>query len=234
MNNKKYIVATIRPWNIKIYNERIINYPGEWHLITKPHYLIKKFVQKIKPRYIFFPHWNHKIPSEILELADCICFHETDLPYGKGGSPIQNLISKGHKETMISAIKMTGEIDGGPVFLKRRLSLEGLAEEIYIRASKLIAEMTLEIVEKEPVPIAQTGNSTIFKRRTPKQSEIPIDLRDINELFDHLRMLDATGYPKAFIRYGDYKFEISRPALRAGYVEADVHIIKISESEKND
>jgi hypothetical protein len=39
-------------------------------------------------------------------------------------------------------------------------------------------------------------------------------------------MLDATEYPRAFIRYGRFNFEISRPALRADSIEANVRITK--------
>jgi methionyl-tRNA formyltransferase len=54
------------------------------------------------------------------------------LPYGRGGSPLQNLIDLGHKDTFVSALKMTEELDAGAIYLKKPLSLEGLAEEIYM------------------------------------------------------------------------------------------------------
>ena len=36
MIDKNYIVATIRPWNINVFNEVIVKYPGKWHLLTDP------------------------------------------------------------------------------------------------------------------------------------------------------------------------------------------------------
>lgn len=232
MKNKTYIIATIRPWNIKVYEEILMHYPGKWHLITKPEELTKEFINKIKPRYIFFPHWSHIIPSKILDIAECIGFHETDLPYGRGGSPIQNLIIRGHTSTQVSAIKLTEEVDAGPVYLKQPLSLEGLAEEIFIRASKIVAEMIYEIITKESKPKEQKGIPTVFKRRKPAQSEISTKLKTFKELFDHIRMLDACEYPIAFLRYGEFKFELSRPALRSDSIEANVRIIKIPKENK--
>ncbi len=143
VNGRTYIVATIRQWNIHAFNKVILKYPGEWHLITQAADLSRELVQRLKPRYIFFPHWNHIVPREVLEQTECVCFHETDLPYGRGGSPIQNLIAKGHKETKISAIKMIEKLDAGPIYLKRPLVLEGLAEEIFIRASMVVSYMIL-------------------------------------------------------------------------------------------
>ena len=45
----------------------------------------------------------------------------TDLPYGRGGSPLQNLIARGFLETKISAILVEKQLDAGPVYLKMEL-----------------------------------------------------------------------------------------------------------------
>lgn len=226
MSKKVYIVATIRPWNIKVYTDIISNYPGKWHLITDMADLTLEKIKSLNPRYIFFPHWSHIVPQSILDFTECVCFHETDLPFGRGGSPIQNLIARGYEETKIAALRMVGELDAGPVYLKRTLSLHGLAEEIFIRSSKVIAEMIMHIITEEPEPREQQGEISTFTRRTPEQSMIPLGLKSIDELFDCLRMLDAAEYPKAFVEYGGFRFEFSRPAKRTGALEADVRITK--------
>lgn len=229
MTDKTYIVATLHPWNIEIFEERIRNFPGKWELITEPQKLNVEFVERLKPQYIFFPHWSQKVDEEILQLAPCVCFHSTDVPYGRGGSPIQNLIASGHRETVLTALKMTSELDAGPVYLKEALSLEGLAEEIYLRAAKKIADMIRTIITENPVPIAQSGTITYFKRRNPCQSETPDNLDSIEQLFDHIRMLDAEGYPRAFLINGKFKFELSRPALRSEAIVADVKITRVQD-----
>ena len=227
MENKNYIVATIKNWNIKVYDEVILHYPGNWHLITDPKDLTVENIKSLNPKYIFFPHWSHLVPTEILDVTTCICFHETDLPYGRGGSPLQNLISRGHKNTVISALKMSEEIDAGPIYLKKILSLEGLGEEIYIRASRIIAEMIKTIITENPNPKKQVGKPTVFNRRTPSQSEVPTEINTLASLFDHIRMMDAKSYPKAFIESDGFKYEISRPSLKTEELLADVRITKI-------
>ncbi len=62
----------------------------------------------------------------------------TDLPFGRGGSPLQNLIVRGHKQTKISAIKVVEAMDAGDVYLKEELDLYGTADEIFMRASKIV------------------------------------------------------------------------------------------------
>ena len=63
------------------------------------------------------------IPKKIYSNYDCIVFHMTDLPYGRGGSPLQNLIVRGHKETKISALNVQSGLDTGDIYLKKKLIL---------------------------------------------------------------------------------------------------------------
>jgi len=233
MENENYLVVTIKPWNIKVYNEAIKYYKGKWHLITEPTKLTVDNIKSINPKYIFFPHWSNIVPSEILDTATCVCFHETDLPYGRGGSPLQNLITRGHKETFVTALKMSKELDAGPIYLKKPLSLEGLAEEIFIRTANTVAEMIKIIITENPKPKEQIGKSTLFKRRKPSQSKIPTEKNALVDIFDHIRMLDAEGHPKAFLERDGFKYEISRPSLKTGEIFADVRITKI-EGDHND
>ena len=65
MERPVYVVATIKPWNILIYNEVIKTYPGEWHLITEPQDLTAGKIRTLSPKYIFSPHWSHIVPDEM-------------------------------------------------------------------------------------------------------------------------------------------------------------------------
>ena len=99
----KYIIATIKDWNINQYNKSIYKKSKNWFLVTDAKKLTIRYVKSIKPKYIFFPHWSKRVDSKIINNYECVCFHETDLPYGRGGSPVQNLIIRNHKKTKITA-----------------------------------------------------------------------------------------------------------------------------------
>src|SRR5690349_7716249 len=75
--------------------------------------LSSETLEQIKPEFLFFPHWSWLIPEKIHSQFDCVIFHMTDLPYGRGGSPLQNLIIRGHQETMLSALKCVKVFDAG-------------------------------------------------------------------------------------------------------------------------
>lgn len=227
MENENYIVVTLKPWNIKVYKDIIRHYNGNWHLITESAELTLDKIKTIKPKYIFFPHWSDIVPSKILEKATCICFHETDLPYGRGGSPVQNLIVHGQRETVVSALKMSNELDAGPIYLKMPLSLEGLAEEIFIRAANIVAKMIKVIITENPTPHEQIGEPVLFKRRKPSDSTIQLAKSHLIDLFNHIRMLDAESYPKAFLENGGFRFEFTRPSFKTDEILADVRITRI-------
>ena len=179
---------------------------------------------KVNPDYIFFAHWSYFIPSQIYDKFNCVVFHMTDLPFGRGGSPLQNLISRKIYDTKISAIKVVEDFDAGPIYLKKDLNLYGSAEEIYLRAGKIIIQMIDEILTTNPKPVPQVGLPVTFKRRTPQMSDIGL-IEKINDLFDYIRMLDAEGYPKAYLETEKLKFEFSRASIKSdNSILADVRI----------
>ena len=67
-------------------------------IINNKSQLSKDKLADFIPDIIFFPHWNWIVPDTIYESFKCIVFHTAPLPYGRGGSPIQNLILRGFKK----------------------------------------------------------------------------------------------------------------------------------------
>jgi methionyl-tRNA formyltransferase len=218
-----YLVAAIGDWNKFIFEKNVIGLQGTWHYVSSPEELKQKLAGGLEPRYIFFQHWSWIVPEEILIKSECVCFHMTDVPYGRGGSPLQNLIVRGHKETILTALQMEKGIDTGPVYFKKPLTLQGAAKDIYVRATELTWEMIKQIVELEPKPKAQVGEPVVFKRRTPEQSEIESGL-SIEQVYDYIRMLDAPGYPKAFLDSKTYHLEFEDAKLEDDELIATVRI----------
>lgn len=211
----KEIVFTSRP-------EAVPYIPVHLPVFTKKEDLCEANLEGVSR--IYFPHWSWKIPAEIFNKYECIIFHMTDLPYGRGGSPLQNLIERGHTKTVLSAIRCVEEMDGGDIYLKATLDLGGTAEEIYLRAYALIGSMIKVLSKITVVPTPQLGEVTVFKRRKPEDSNLHTCRIDP---YDFIRMLDATGYPKAFIDFAGYRCEFSGATkLDDGSTAANVRITK--------
>jgi methionyl-tRNA formyltransferase len=224
-----YLVAGCKPWNRRLFDEVIRRFPGRWAFAASPAELARQ-APRLKPRYIFFLHWSWKVPESIIQPYECIAFHMTDLPYGRGGSPLQNLVVRGHRHTRLSALRMTESFDAGPIYLKRDLPLSGTAEEILIHAGRLSAQMIREIITAELQPKPQQGKPVMFKRRKPEQSRIP-RRAELAALHDFIRMLDAEGYPRAFLVHKGFRYEFSRAALYDGRIVADVTITPAGEAK---
>lgn len=212
--NERIIIATIKSWNVENVLKLRDGYSDEYEilLITDNADLNYKTISEFNPKYIFFPHWSWIIPEEIYNNYECVVFHITDLPYGRGGSPLQNLIVRKIYNTKISALKVEKDLDAGKVYLKNDFYIGlGSAEEIFINASSIIfSEMIPQILDNNPVPHEQNGKPVFFKRRKPEESNmVQMDFPSLQEIYDFIRMLDAEGYPKSFIKLGKYNVELS-------------------------
>jgi methionyl-tRNA formyltransferase len=232
MYNIKIIIATIKSWNIKnakIFMQQISSKDIDIILISQRDQLRFSLLKELNPDFIFFPHWSWIIPKEIYNNFNCIVFHMTDLPFGRGGSPLQNLIANGYKKTKISAIKVEKGLDTGDIYLKEDLDLEGSASEIFIRASQIIfSKMIPFILKNNPVPYKQKGDIVEFSRRKKADSEIASNF-SMEKIFDHIRMLDAEGYPNAYITFGKYKLLFNQARFNGNEIEAHVKIIEDGE-----
>jgi methionyl-tRNA formyltransferase len=221
---KSHIIATSRKWYEPLATLLEEKTGDRFVLVTSPQQLTVELLEQVQPKFVFFPHWSSIIPEEIHSAYTCVIFHMTDLPFGRGGSPLQNLISRGIKNTKMSAIRCIAQLDAGPIYLKKDLSLEGSAAEIFARCVPLISEMILEIVTKNPNPVPQAGEPVIFRRRKPSESNIQ-GIDTLEQLYDHIRMLDAPGYPHAFLETENFRIEITQAQTVENALEAKVRIL---------
>lgn len=216
-----YLVLGQRPWARWAF-EQMRDWPGVWQYCAEVEN-VPVVVEQLQPAKIFVLHWSAKVPAEIVKQYECINFHIGNLPDGRGGSPLQNLIVRGIRQTELCALRMTEEFDAGPVYLRVPVSLEGTAEEVYLRAMGKAVGMCWRIVQDKPEPVPQEGKGRVFARRTPEQSRIPaVETRE--QLYDHLRMLDAEGYPHAFLEHQGCRYEFCRVTLTTAGIRAEVLI----------
>ena len=133
----------------------------------------------------------------------------------KGGSPIQNLIIKNFKKLQF-VHKMTNDLDAGPIFIKKTISLKGSLNKIFERMSIKIIEMIKILIRKRIYPKEQKGKVFKFKRIKEDNSEIKNEI-NIQKVYDKIRMLDADSYPNAYIKINNLKFFFTDPILKKFY-----------------
>ena len=238
MNNKPptlpkaLLVLSSRPWNQAIADRLARSLNRHVEVISSPEQLKPETIAEINPQWIFVPHWSHLIPQSIWGRWPTVIFHMTDLPYGRGGSPLQNLIQRGHSGTILTALRCCAGLDAGGIYLKQPLDLHGSAEEIFIRADELIEEMIIRIVHEKPKAIPQQGEPVTFTRRTPAQSNLSLCQEgSLTSWYDHIRMLDAEGYPHAFLELHGMRLEFRRVSQRSDGLYADVKVVATPPSQ---
>ena len=196
---------------------------GEWFEVRRFEDLTPAFLTSVRADVVFFTHWSRKVPAEIHEPWTCVNFHATPLPYGRGSSPVQHMILRGHEDTVLTAHRMVEELDAGPIYRQERVSLLGTGDEIYRRLARTMTAMIRELAVALPVPVPQRGPVEAFPRRTPAQSIIPPCL-SLDRVFDVIRMLDVEGYPHACLEAQGYRLTFTHPVRRRDAVEAHVRI----------
>ena len=217
------VIADHRNWHKNLARNVEARTAQQVYCFNRPEQVTAKELRRVHAEILFLPFWSWRVPDEVYRGFEVVIFHMTDLPFGKGGSPLQNLIARGIYETKISAIRCVTELDSGPIYIKRPLTLHGSAEEIFMRAGHIIEDMIVNIISESPVPVPQQGEAVTFRRRNPEEGNIT-ELESLDRVFDWIRMLDAEGYRKAFLEFGKFRLEFERATLRRDCVKAEVTI----------
>jgi methionyl-tRNA formyltransferase len=209
-----YLFCGYRDWSIQLY-EKLSKKYDNFVLLNSPKKLTFSFVKKLNPELIFFPDWSWIIPEKITSNYKCVCFHESNLPKFRGGSPLQNQIIRGITKTKSTAFLMSKGIDEGDIILQQSLSLKGTIDEIFLRMIQNDFKMIEKIISKNYKLTKQKGKPSIFKRRKPEDSELDSPPRSLEYFYNFIRMLDDP-YPNAFIRFGDKKLILKNPQFQNG------------------
>ena len=152
----------------------------------------------------FFISCGQIVPPEVLKKHHHnLVVHESNLPEGKGWSPLTWQILEGKNEISICLFEAQETVDSGKIYLKDTLKFKGteLVDELRYTQAMMTIRMCLEFVEKYPEILSkgqkQEGKSTYYKRRKPKDSQLDID-KTIREQFNLLRVVDNERYPAFF------------------------------------
>ena len=127
--------------------------------------------------------------------------HASDLPKGRGFSPIVWQILEGRREIPLRLIHAADPVDSGDIVLSDSIIFEGheLNDELRDTLGKRIIDLCMAYLAA-PSPAAgrpQQGQATWYARRKPEDSRLDPQ-RTIAEQFDLLRVVDNARYPAFF------------------------------------
>jgi len=134
--------------------------------------------------------------------------HESELPKGKGWSPVTWQVLEGKNKIPITLFEATEAVDAGPIYGKDYIELDGteLLPEIKHKQGLATQKLVLDFVETFPDVdgTKQNGEESFYARRQPVDSQLNVN-QSIAEQFDLLRVCDNERYPAHFI-YREQKY----------------------------
>lgn len=152
----------------------------------------------------FFLGCEQIVPPDRLALnRHNLVVHASDLPRGKGWSPLTWQILEGRDDIPVVLFEAAERVDAGPIYGRRTMRFSGL--ELIGEMREALARATFELCEEflasypEVVQAGQTqeGEESFYPRRTPADSRIDPD-RSLREQFRLLRVADNERYPCYF------------------------------------
>ncbi len=206
----KIACITYRKWAINIYDRIKKQYEHKHSfLIWKNKESFDEVkLKEFKPDLILWYGWSWIVDDEFVNDYESIMLHPSPLPKYRGGSPLQNQIINNEKIGAVSLFRMNEGLDQGDIYQQLPLNLSGTLDEIFIRITDLGFIATCNILDGKYTLIPQDHTqSTYYKRRSPKDSEITLDeLREKSStyLYNKIRMLNDP-YPNAYIKTIDGK-----------------------------
>lgn len=174
-------------------------------------------------RLIFFH--DEVLEGDILCLLSCekvfkklslnkfnLVVHESDLPKGKGWSPVTWQVLEGKNTIPVTLFEAAASIDSGQIYSQAYISLDGteLLEEIKHQQGLVTQSLIMNFIERLPniQGRLQRGDESFYPRRNPDDSRLDIH-KSLYELFDLLRVCDNERYPAHFtMRNEEYVLKI--------------------------
>jgi len=192
---KKFILSSLKKFST---NPKFITNHNKLHKnydIT----VIVSYYDFIQSRYLLFSKHN-------------LVAHESDLPLGKGHSPLYWQILKSKKNITTTLFECSKNVDSGPYYYKKKFIYPDnlLYDEIKAYQFNNSYKLVIKFLEyyksnkKAPSSKKQNGQSTFFKKLEKKDSEINI-YKSIKSQFNRLRTVDNNNFP-AFFLYKKRKY----------------------------
>jgi hypothetical protein len=141
--------------------------------------------------------------SQLSKFKNVLVVHESDLPKGRGWSPMTWRVLEGHKKMHLTLFEAEIELDSGVIYGRSEIPLTGRELVSELREIQLRESFTLigNFIRNYPATLEsseiQVGDPTYFKRRTKLDSQCD-SASTIDSIFDLLRVSDPERYPVYF------------------------------------
>ena len=133
--------------------------------------------------------------------------HESDLPHGRGWSPLTWQILEGKNQIPVTLFEAEADVDSGPVYAQQWLAFEGheLIDELRAAQASATHALCRWFVDEHPESAEQVQTqksaSTYYASRSTQGRELDSD-NIMSDHLDHLGLVDNERYPAFFNMHG--------------------------------
>ena len=145
-----------------------------------------------------------------------LVIHESDLPRGKGWSPLTWQILENKNKIPVTLFEAESKVDSGVIYDQEWITFEGheLVDDLRYKQAGATLDLCKRFVINYPSSIdshhTQAGGETFYKRRSSEDSELNPN-KSIKDQFNLLRIVDNKKYPAFFEQSGYlYQLKISK------------------------
>ncbi len=167
--------------------------------------------------FLFLISCNEIIKENITNLYNhTLVIHASDLPDGRGWSPLSWQILEGKEKIKLSLIEANQKVDSGRIWLQKEMTISN--DMIFEEINKILFESEIYLINQalenshniEPYQQDIRDGLKTYKKRKPEDSELDIN-KDIKSQFDLMRIADPNRYPAFFIIHGrKYKIKLEQ------------------------
>jgi methionyl-tRNA formyltransferase len=139
--------------------------------------------------------------------------HASNLPEGKGWSPMTWQILEGKNKVCVSIFEALPKLDSGSVYEQEWIKLKGTElaiewrEKLKASTRNLCLSWFDRYMNGDLRSFKQNGESSFYPKRTSKDSELNVD-KTIRDQFNLLRVVDNEKYP-AFFWLDGHRYKIT-------------------------
>jgi len=163
------------------------------------------------------------IPQNVIDLFDpgIINVHPSLLPLYRGPSPIESAILNGDNETGVSIMKLSADMDAGPVYSQTHVTLTGaetlpeLEQRLAENGAQELLRILPNIINGTATPTAQDDTNATYCALLKKEDGI-FDPSKIEALQAERRIRAFLKFPKTKIIIGNHPIIITKAHLGSG------------------
>lgn len=221
---KANVVAVVSQPDRPVGRKHIIQ-PTPTHALANEHNIpciqpeklseAKEEIFSYEPELILTCAYGQFVPTSILNYPrlGCINIHPSLLPRYRGASPMQYALLNGDKETGVSIMEITKEMDAGKVYAQCKLSvgddetLSELSDRLNKASCDLLKSSLQDYIDGKLPGTPQSEEGLVIAPSISKEQEqLHFQNEDVDTLYNHARALIDWPVPYALLEGKRVKF----------------------------